>query len=142
MALTCTINSASVWAILPSLTAARSESLFRETLPWLVALIVLAVVGCLILMMLRRMLQAEPEQSQPFTLDALRRLHRSGELTDEEFERAKSKMLGSAKVMAARERAKRRAEESARRQRLAREADPRSPQTPLDHGEQPDDDDR
>jgi hypothetical protein len=57
---------------------------------------VLAFVGFLVAMRLRRWAKdphVDPEV--PFTLEDLRRLHREGRLTDEEFRRAHDSMLAT-----------------------------------------------
>jgi hypothetical protein len=67
----------------------------------LVGVIVGVLVVCALLLWgvaaLRKRLR-EPEQYSPtgFTLADLRQLHRSGQMSDQEFERAKEKLLGSA----------------------------------------------
>lgn len=55
---------------------------------------VLAFVGFLVAMRLRRWAKDPHADAEvPFTLEDLRRLHRSGRITDEEFRRAHDSML-------------------------------------------------
>lgn len=68
----------------------------------IVALVIAAFFG---VVRLRAWLQSddEPAATGPaFSLSDLKQLHRDGQLTDEEFERMRSKMVGAAKAMAAR----------------------------------------
>jgi len=102
-------------SLLQSLGATRSESLLGDTLPWLIALVAIAVLGCVALLVIRRLIQRESTPVDPFTLDDLRAMHRSGQLTDTEFARAKEKMLGGARAMAKRERVRMAEAERARR---------------------------
>jgi hypothetical protein len=70
------------------------SALFRELLPWLIALLVLAVIGGIIIMVVRRWVRSPdgtPEEG--FTLHDLRQLHAAGRLSDEEFQRAKATLI-------------------------------------------------
>lgn len=69
--------------------------LFQNIGGALLALIVLVVIGWFVIARIRSWMKDSAEASQPFTLDDLRQLHRSGQLSDEEFERAKEMMIGS-----------------------------------------------
>jgi hypothetical protein len=69
--------------------------LFQDIGGALLALIVLVVIGWFVIARIRSWMKDNAEASQPFTLDDLRQLHRSGQLSDEEFERAKEMMIGS-----------------------------------------------
>ena len=71
---------------------------------WSLVLIALLVVGFFAISKLRQWLKDDAPMAGPaigFTLSDLRQLHRQGKMTDEEFERARSKMVGAAKAMAA-----------------------------------------
>jgi len=80
------------------------------------------VVGCLVLIgavilglfvvswMKRRMQAADEPVPAGFTLSDLRRLHKAGQITDEEFERAKAKTIERYKAKENREKAKEGAE--------------------------------
>ena len=67
----------------------------------LIAMLVLAFFG---LMKLRRWIKEDvddgPGERIGFTLSDFRRLHKEGKMTDEEFERLRTKMLAGAKSMA------------------------------------------
>ncbi|MFM7052889.1 MAG: hypothetical protein ACKOYN_12290 [Planctomycetota bacterium] len=73
----------------------ETTSGLASTLPPLLGLIVLVIIGWFAVVRIRRWMRAESERSQPFTLEDLRRLHREGTLTDEEFARAREAMVGS-----------------------------------------------
>lgn len=77
-------------------TAPPPESHFGEILPWLIALVALVCVGAVVIYVVRRMLGRPGGPPEGFTLQDLRRLHRSGALSDEEFERAKATVIGRA----------------------------------------------
>ena len=72
----------------------------------LASLVLLALVfaGWLTVWQVRRRLTQPDESSGAgFTLSDLRRLHKSGQMSDEEFERAKSKVVDAAKRAAERD---------------------------------------
>lgn len=70
--------------------------LFARIWPTLLVLLALAVAGGIFAMWLRRRLAAKEEGGAAgFTLEDLRRLHRSGEMSDSEFESAKAAMLAN-----------------------------------------------
>jgi hypothetical protein len=80
------------------------ESRVGAVIGWSLVLIVLLIVGAAGVMWLRRWMK---EQDLPtstggigFTLSDLRQLHREGKMTDEEFERARSKMVSAGKRQA------------------------------------------
>src|SRR5687768_10866064 len=75
--------------------AHRSSELFRDVLPWVLVLIGVIIAGGIIIVALRRRISQDSSASaHGFTLQDLRDLHAKGELTDEEFERAKIQMIG------------------------------------------------
>jgi hypothetical protein len=51
----------------------------------------------------RRLTQPDESSGTGFTLSDLRRLHKSGQMTDEEFERAKAKVVEAARRAAERD---------------------------------------
>jgi len=70
--------------------------LFERIWPTLLVLLVIAIAGGLFAMWLRRRIGAKDETGLAgFTLEDLRRMHREGEMSDEEFDRAKAAMLAS-----------------------------------------------
>jgi hypothetical protein len=70
---------------------------------WSLVLITLLLVGYFAVMRLRSWLRNDdvPTGGIGFTLSDLRQLHREGKMTDEEYERARGKMVSAAKEMAA-----------------------------------------
>ena len=79
------------WVIL----AQAAEDLFGQLLPWLIMLLVVAVVGAAGIYLVRRMLQGKHgAPGEGFTLYELRRMRAAGQLSDEEFERAKAMIIG------------------------------------------------
>ncbi len=71
-----------------------AERLFGDLLPWLGVLVVIVLIGGGIAIWLRRRLMAgESADSVGFTLGDLRELRARGEISDEEFEKAKSQMI-------------------------------------------------
>jgi len=53
----------------------------------------------------RRLQEPDPPASAGFTLSDLRQLHKSGQMSDEEFERAKAKVVEAARRASEREQA-------------------------------------
>jgi hypothetical protein len=70
---------------------------------WSIVLIVLVVIALVGVMRLRKWFQEEdlPSGGIGFTLSDLRQLHREGKMSDEEFERARSKMVQAGRTLAA-----------------------------------------
>ena len=70
---------------------------------WSLVLICLLVGGFFAISRLRQWMREDdtPVSGIGFTLSDLRQIHKQGQMTDEEFERAKAKIIGSAKQMAA-----------------------------------------
>jgi uncharacterized membrane protein len=61
---------------------------------WSAILVALVVAGFMVVSYVRRRLDRPEEAgSTDFTLADLRQLHRSGKISDQEFERAKAKIL-------------------------------------------------
>ncbi len=81
--------------VLPALAGSGAASrLFSDVMPWLLLFMGLVIVGGVIIMLARRVLNTTSSSTQPgFTLHDLRTLHTKGELTDEEFERAREAMI-------------------------------------------------
>ena len=79
-----------------------AESDIGSVIFWSLILIILGVAGLYIVLWVRKWLKDEDDEPAGigFTLGDLRNLHRKGEITDEEFERARSQMLSGAKAMA------------------------------------------
>ena len=74
-----------------------------RVIAWSLVLICLLMVGFFAISRLRQWMRDDdmPAPGIGFTLSDLRQLHKQGQMTDEEFERAKSKIVGGAKAMAA-----------------------------------------
>lgn len=73
----------------------KSSRLFAETLPWLLLLLGVVIVGGVIILLARRHVNRGADSpASGFTLHDLRELHKNGELSDEEFARAKTQMIG------------------------------------------------
>jgi hypothetical protein len=68
--------------------------LFGDVMPWVLALLGATLVGAVAIYAVRRWLRRTGESTNGFTLQDLRTLHSSGELTDDEFARAKAAMIG------------------------------------------------
>ena len=71
--------------------------LFQSIALPLLALVVVVVIGWFAIVKLRSWMKDSAEATQPFTLEDLRQLKREGKLSDEEFEKAREMMIGSAK---------------------------------------------
>ena len=73
---------------------------------WSLLLVVLVVIGWVTVWQVRRRMTSPDESSGAgFTLSDLRQLHKSGQMSDEEFERAKAKVVDAARRVAEREKA-------------------------------------
>ncbi len=70
-------------------------SLFAHVLPWLVALLGVVVIGATGIWLVRRLVRQESGGGEGgFTLQDLRDMKASGQLSDEEFNRARDAMIG------------------------------------------------
>ncbi len=67
---------------------------FGELVPWLLLLIGVVVVGAVIIWLARRAVDRASDSGGGFSLHELRQLHASGQLSDEEYERAKASIIG------------------------------------------------
>ena len=86
------------------LLAQDAERLFAEILPWIGLLAILILLGGGIAIWLRkRMAVNGGDSSAGFILDDLRRMRDEGEISSEEFEIAKSKMIEGIKASTVRE---------------------------------------
>ncbi len=72
-----------------------SLALFQSIGGALLALAVIAVVGWVAITRIRAWMKAPDETEEGFTLSDLRRLHREGSLSDEEFERAHAQIISA-----------------------------------------------
>ncbi|MDB5296978.1 MAG: hypothetical protein JWO31_2961 [Phycisphaerales bacterium] len=90
------------------LLQARSVPL-DQILKAALVLVGVVVVGLVIVSQIRKRLNEAEDPSKAaggFMLSDLRQLHREGQITDEEFEKAKAKVIDAAKRAAARDAAK------------------------------------
>ena len=81
-----------------------AESSTASVFIWSFILIILIVISAAGVMRLRRWMKEDddtPSGRIGFTLSDLRQLHKQGQMTDEEFERARAKMVEAGKAMAA-----------------------------------------
>ena len=70
-------------------------------------LVVVIIIGWVTVWQVRRRLQSPDETSGAgFTLSDLRQLHKSGQMSDEEFDRAKARVVDAAKRAAERDKDK------------------------------------
>ncbi len=75
-------------------STAPAGNLFGDLLPWLGLLVVIVLIGGGIAIWLRRRLMSgDAAGAVGFTLGDLRELHARGEISTEEFEKAKSQMI-------------------------------------------------
>jgi hypothetical protein len=90
-------------ALVINVLAQDSSGSMLRVIGWSLVLICLLVVGFFAISKLRQWLREDdtPAPGIGFTLSDLRQLHKQGQMTDEEFERAKAKIVGGAKAMAA-----------------------------------------
>ena len=72
-----------------------SLDLFKSIGGALLALAVIAVIGWVAITRIRAWMKAPDETEEGFTLSDLRRLHREGSLSDEEFERAHAQIISA-----------------------------------------------
>lgn len=85
--------------LLASAPAGDASDLFGDILPWLIVLLALVLVGGGIIYFVKRVYAGGPgTSSEAFTLQGLRDLRASGQITDEEFERARTAMIGRLKA--------------------------------------------
>ena len=113
---------------------------------WSVGLLVALVLGMMGAARLKRRLRQDdfqPAAASGFTLSDLRQMHRAGQLTDAEFERAKEKVVAAAKKAAARAAPppgvapEKDSAEAIRLRRLAREARGETGEDVGDEGDEP-----
>ena len=76
-------------------TQHTQQTLLADVLPWLILLLGLVIAGGIVIFWVRRSLSAAHSSSSDtgFTLHELRELHRKGEISDEEFERARTAII-------------------------------------------------
>lgn len=76
------------------LMQAEADKLFIDMLPWLGLLAAIVIVlGGIAIWLRKKTSSPISNSSQGYTLQELRRMHREGELTDEEFQKAREVMI-------------------------------------------------
>ncbi len=77
------------------MSPAADGSLFAHVLPWLVALLGVVVIGATGIWIVRRFARRESDAGGAgFTLQDLRDMKASGQLSDDEFNQARDSMIG------------------------------------------------
>ncbi len=75
--------------------SAGPGALFNDVVPWLAALAAVVVVGAIAIWLIRRTMGTDAASGAGgFTLQELRDMHASGQLGDEEFQRARDSLIG------------------------------------------------
>ena len=72
----------------------------RGILVWSTVLLAVVIVGFVLVLWVKRRMQVQDTDTTPkigFSLADLRELHRTGKISDQEFERARGKMAASLK---------------------------------------------
>jgi hypothetical protein len=87
-----------------ALILAQPDRDYTRIFIWSLALLGVVAVGLVVVSKVKRRLQ-DPDApvSLGFTLSDLRQLHKNGQMSDEEFERAKAKVVEAAKKAAERD---------------------------------------
>jgi hypothetical protein len=81
---------------------AQSDSSAADIFLWSLLLLVFVLGGFVVVVFLRKKMSPNEDFHGPgFTLSDLRQMHKKGQMSDEEFERAKIALLGSMKNMPA-----------------------------------------
>ncbi len=76
-------------------TAPDPGTLFNEVVPWLAGLAAVVVVGAIAIWLIRRIMGTDAASGAGgFTLQELRDMHASGQLGDDEFQRARDSLIG------------------------------------------------
>src|SRR6476646_4797738 len=86
--------------------APPGEANIAPAIFWSLVILVLLIVGMMAAVRLRRKLKQEDVTAAPvagFTLSDLRQMHRAGQITDAEFEKAKEKVVLAAQKASARQ---------------------------------------
>jgi hypothetical protein len=100
------------------LLQSRSDVPLHKLVLLLLAIMAVVAVGFIVVQRVKRAYQADDAQSNEiggFTLSDLRDLHKSGKMTNEEFEKAKTRVIEAAKRAAERDAARAAEKENERR---------------------------
>ncbi len=90
----CMRSSAILTVMSTFLLQAGASDFFRSVALPLAGLLAFAVAGWFAVVAVRKAYRGDDASAAPFTLEDLRRLHRAGELSDEEYARAREAMIG------------------------------------------------
>lgn len=85
---------------MPGVTLAQSVADLTPLLVWIAVLIAIAIVGGVVLLAIRRRLFAPPptrHESLGGLMDDLRAMHARGDLSDEEYEATRRRMVDAAR---------------------------------------------
>jgi hypothetical protein len=82
-------------ATVPTLLAEDASSIIWSIGPIILGLIAVVVVGWFVVVHVRNWMKSSEESGEAFTLDDLRRMHRAGEISEGEFQRAREAMIGA-----------------------------------------------
>ena len=74
-------------------------SALTEVIPATLLLIAITVVGFIILMKLKKSMNSTPEQTTTFSLRDIERLRDEGQMSEDEYERARQSIIDAAKKM-------------------------------------------
>ncbi len=74
-------------------------SALTEIIPATLLLIAITVVGFIILMKLKKSMNSTPEQTTTFSLRDIERLRDEGQMSEDEYERARQSIIDAAKKM-------------------------------------------
>ena len=70
-------------------------SSFADIFPALLLLLVFAIVGGVVILVLRKKLKSDFKTTTTFTLGELKKLRDAGQMSDEEYERARQSIIDS-----------------------------------------------
>ena len=74
-------------------------SALTEVIPATLLLIAITVVGFIILMKLKKSMNSTPKQTTTFSLRDIERLRDEGQMSEDEYERARQSIIDAAKKM-------------------------------------------
>lgn len=78
---------------------ASGSTLFADVLPWVGLFVILILAGGGLAMLVRRSIFAGSESTVGFTLEDLREMRDRGEISDDEFEQSRDRMMNAVRNM-------------------------------------------